>query len=121
MKVNDILKSLRQSRHLTQAEAATKLDVSLSSYQKYERDKNPVIPSLDVLIRLADFYHVTTDYLLGRDTEDADVIDQLAAQFDMTALERKILDNYLALPEHMRDNLMDFLHKTVQEVMSENN
>lgn len=119
MRVNEILKSLRQSKHLTQAEAAVQLDVSLSSYQKYERDKNSVIPSLDVLIRMADFFHVTTDYLLGRDTGEPDAIDQLAAEFNMTALERKILDNYLALPDSMRDDLMEFLEKSVKEVQDE--
>ena len=120
MKVNETLKSLRQAKKLTQAEAAVQLDVSLSSYQKYERDKNSVVPSLDVLLRIADFYGVTTDYLLGRDTGDPEPIDQLANEFNMTELEKKILDNYLSLPDDMREDLMDFLERSVQEVMNEN-
>lgn len=120
MKVNETLKSLRQAKKLTQAEAAVQLDVSLSSYQKYERDKNSVVPSLDVLLRIADLFGVTTDYLLGRETGEPDTIDTLAAEFNMSELEKKILDNYLSLPDDMRGDLMDFLEKSVKEVMTEN-
>ncbi len=119
MRINEILKSLRQAKNLTQAEAAAQLDVSLSSYQKYEREKNSVIPSLDVLLRLADFYGVTTDYLLGRSTGEPDTLDTLAAEFNMSALEKKIVDNYLSLSPDMRGDLMEFLRKTVAEVMNE--
>lgn len=120
MKVNETLKSLRQAKKLTQAEAAGQLDVSLSSYQKYERDKNSVVPSLDVLLRIADLFGVTTDYLLGRETGEPDTLDTLTAEFNMSELEKKILDNYLSLPDDMRGDLMDFLEKSVKEVMTEN-
>ena len=121
MNINERLKLLRQSKNLTQNEAANLLNVSLSSYQKYERDKNNITPSLEVLIKLADFYHVTTDYLLGRETNEIENIDRLANEFNMTALEKKILDNYLSLPKQMRTDLMEFLHKSVQEVQQESN
>ena len=48
-------------------------------------------------------------------------IDRLANEFNMTALEKKILDNYLCLPKQMRTDLMEFLHKSVQEVQQESN
>lgn len=121
MKVNERLKILRATKNLSQNEMARILEVSLSSYQKYEREKNSITPSLDVLIRIADFYQVSIDYLLGRETGEPDVIDQLASEFNMTKLERKILDNYLSLPKHMRTDLMEFLHKSVKEIQEENN
>ena len=121
MNINERLKLLRQSKNLTQNEAANLLNVSLSSYQKYERDKNNITPSLEVLIKLVDFYHVTTDYLLGRETNEIENIDRLANEFNMTVLEKKILDNYLSLPKQMRIDLMEFLHKSVQEVQQESN
>lgn len=119
MRVNEKLKLLRQSKKMTQGEAAQFLGVSLSSYQKYERDKNSVMPSLDVLLRIADFYNVTTDYLLGREAGEPDALDTLAMEFNMSALEKKIIDNYLSLPENMRTDLMEFLHKSVKEVQNE--
>ena len=69
MKINDTLKKLRTAKNLSQSDMSKILEVSLSSYQKYERDKNSVTPSLDVLIKIADFYNVSVDYLLGRNTE----------------------------------------------------
>lgn len=119
MKVNDMLKKLRAIRNLSQSDMAEILGVSLSSYQKYEREKNSITPSLEVLLRVADFYDVSLDYLLGRETREQDGIDELASEFNMSALEQKILTNYLALPESMRSDLMDFLDKSVKEVMQE--
>ena len=121
MKLNERLKKLRTADKFSQEDMAKILDVSLSSYQKYEREKNSITPSLDVLMRIADFYHVSLDYLLGRDTGEPETIDKLAGEFNMSALEKKILDNYLSLPESMRSDLMDFLEKSVGEVMDENN
>jgi len=66
LKVNETLRSLRLNKKLMQSEVAEIIGVSLSSYQKYERDKNSVMPSIDVLMRIADFYNISLDYLLGR-------------------------------------------------------
>ena len=52
------IKSLREAKNLTQNEAAKLLEISLSSYQKYEREKNSITPSLEALIKLANFYLV---------------------------------------------------------------
>lgn len=119
MKINETLKKLRTTKNLSQNEMAEILDVSLSSYQKYERDKNCITPSLEVLMRIADFYNVSLDYLLGRETGEPETIDKLSHEFNMTALEKEILDNYLSLPKDMRGNLMEFLQKSVQNIMND--
>ena len=118
--INVRLKQLRTARGLSQNEMADILEVSLSSYQKYEREKNSVTPSLDVLMRIADYYKVSVDYLLGRST-DTPPLSKLASQFNMSALEREIVDGYLSLPEDMRGGLMDFLEKAVAKVQAESN
>lgn len=117
--INERLKQLRTARGLSQSEMADILEVSLSSYQKYEREKNSVTPSLDVLMRIADYYKVSVDYLLGRETGEPSPLDELAGQFNMSLLEKKIVENYLALPEKMRGDLMEFLQKSVKEVAAE--
>lgn len=63
------LQELRKAAKLTQEEAANRFGVKLSTYQKYERDA--ISPPYDVLISIADFYQVSTDYLLGRTTVKA--------------------------------------------------
>lgn len=117
MKINENLKKLRMLKNLSQSDMAEILDISLSSYQKYEREKNCVTPSLDVLLRIADFYGVTVDYLLGRETSEPSTVDKLVGEFNMSALEKEILDNYLSLPKDMRGDLMEFLQRSVQKVL----
>jgi len=61
------LKNLRQSRELNQVQLAEKLGVKKQSISNWENDN--IMPSIDMLIRIADFFHVSTDYLLGRSDE----------------------------------------------------
>ncbi|MCD7872383.1 MAG: helix-turn-helix domain-containing protein [Clostridiales bacterium] len=111
------IKNLRNRRNLSQSEVANALGVSLRAYQNYEYGQRE--PNIEIINKLADFYGVTTDYLLGRETGEAEPIDLLSTEFNMSALEKKIIDNYLSLPKNMRTDLMEFLHKSVKEVESE--
>lgn len=58
------IRSLREDHDLTQKQIAQLLGMSQTGYSKYETGEND-IPTA-VLIKLADFYGTTTDYLLGR-------------------------------------------------------
>lgn len=58
------IRDLREDRDLTQKQVAQVLGMSQTGYSKYETGEND-IPTV-VLIKLADFYQTTTDYLLGR-------------------------------------------------------
>lgn len=57
------IRDLREDNDLLQKDLANYLQCSQVSYSLYERGKRD-IPT-DVLIRLAVFYHTSTDYLLG--------------------------------------------------------
>ncbi|WP_297199164.1 helix-turn-helix domain-containing protein [uncultured Flavonifractor sp.] len=59
------LKELRKQKHKTQVEMAQLLDCTDRHYQRMEYGYINV-PSL-TLIKLADYFQVTTDYLLGRE------------------------------------------------------
>ena len=59
------LKESRVLRGYTQQEIANKLDITLNAYQKYEQGTRS--PSFDTLVKIADFYDVSIDWLLGRD------------------------------------------------------
>ena len=58
------LRDLREDSDLTQATLAAMLQVHQTTYSDYERG-NLNVP-ISVLDRLADYYHVSVDYLLGR-------------------------------------------------------
>ncbi len=58
------LRDLRNDKDMNQTEIAEVLGMSQTGYSKYETGEND-IPT-DVLIKLADFYETSTDYILGR-------------------------------------------------------
>ena len=66
------LKALRKEKHAKQAEMAELLGISSSHYQKIEYGQIN-IPAISLMI-LADYFGVTTDYLLGR-SEDGGPAD----------------------------------------------
>jgi transcriptional regulator with XRE-family HTH domain len=59
-----ILALLRSERKLSQKQAATELGIAQALLSHYERGKREC--GLDFLVRAADYYRVSTDYLLGR-------------------------------------------------------
>ena len=58
------LKDLREDKDLTQNQIAQFLGMSQTGYSKYETGEND-IPT-QILIKLADYYNTSTDYILGR-------------------------------------------------------
>ena len=61
--LKDLLKDLREKRGLMQKDVANELKISRQVYNNYELGKRE--PDYDMLARIADYYEVTTDYLLG--------------------------------------------------------
>lgn len=83
------LKSLRKREGLTQEQLAAIIGVERSTVGKYEGNQG-ITPSAEILRALADYFHVSTDYLLGRtndptDYEDGDLI---------ASIKPEILENY---------------------------
>lgn len=58
------LRDLRIDNDLYQKEVANILNITRQQYGLYECGKRDI--PIDLLIKLADFYHVSTDYILGR-------------------------------------------------------
>lgn len=117
--IGAVLKELRQRKGYTIAQLCDAIEMNTNTYAKYERGERDV--STEILSRFANFYGVSADYLLGRDTSEPETIDKLAGEFNMSALEKEILENYISLPKDMRVDLMEFLQKSVHKVMGESN
>ena len=64
IKFAERLKEVRKSRGLTQGEVAAHLNIAARSYQYYEGGRRR--PDYEGLVALADYFGVSTDYLLGR-------------------------------------------------------
>lgn len=74
VKMNN-LKQLRKNEHLTQQKMADLCGITLRSYQNYENGLREM--SYNSLIKLADFFNCSTDYLLGRRTSLSETKQQL--------------------------------------------
>lgn len=72
----EILAELRQDRKMTQKDLAQAMFVTVGTISNYENGVH--YPDVEKLISLADYFNVTTDYLLGRCKADVspDVFDE---------------------------------------------
>lgn len=80
------LKELRNKKKLTQQDMADFLGISRQGYGKYEDGKSE--PDHNTLVKLANYFGVTTDYLLGHDLEVNDddkrkaaIIEKIKTEF----------------------------------------
>lgn len=73
----ELLAELRQDLKMTQRDLADALYVSVSTISNYEKGVH--YPDIEKLKMLADYFHVTTDYLLGRSSSklSPDALDQV--------------------------------------------
>ena len=65
---------LRTDHDYTQTQIGAKLNISRQAYSNYETGKR--IPDLDILIRIADLYHVTLEQLILQPCTGAGVVNE---------------------------------------------
>ena len=63
--LNERIKELRTAKSLTQVDLAKELNVSKQCISNWEN--NNIQPSVDMLLKIAKYFSVSTDYLLGID------------------------------------------------------
>ena len=86
------LKELRQSAGMTQKQLADRLWLSKATVSYYEQSLR--YPSPEILIRLANVFHVSADYLLG--------MEEKQQTLDITDLTEADIAVVQALIEHLR-------------------
>jgi transcriptional regulator with XRE-family HTH domain len=64
MKIGDTLIKLRKKAGFTQDEISKQIGVAQNTYSQYENDK--IRPEYETLVKIANLYGCSTDYLLGR-------------------------------------------------------
>ena len=68
------LKELRLKKGVTQNEVAIAVGCAKSTYPKYEREERE--PDIITLCRLADYFEVTVDCLIGHKCSDNSILNQ---------------------------------------------
>ena len=114
METKDILKLLRkQNGFSTMQEFCAASNISFSTYQNYEAGKR--LPTAELLMQIAKFYGVTTDYLLGMEPAP-DPFGEL--RIDPND-EKAVLDRYMSFPPQTRAVLLDALRQLAGELERE--
>lgn len=114
LKFNEIIKDLREKRDITAREVSEAIGVSTSAYLNYERGERQ--PNFETLCKLADFYHVTADYLLGRNAPPPVTLEKLLAdKKDMSEMEKRFILVYVQLDKKHREAFVKALEEAAHE------
>ena len=70
MYTNKALKELIEKSQLSHEKAAEAMDISLNTFRSYIRDVQPAQPCIENIIKMADFFAVPIDVLVGRCSEE---------------------------------------------------
>ncbi|MCL2322738.1 MAG: helix-turn-helix domain-containing protein [Oscillospiraceae bacterium] len=111
------VKELRKSKGLTQRKMADILGITERNYQRYEATNSP---SNENLLKMANFFKVPTDYLLGR-TDDPDFIvvnEQIKEVMADKELSLKAKGLYMQLCYYSYDNKVEI--NNVEEFLNIN-
>ena len=76
MMLNERIRALRITKGINQIQLANKLGVTKQSISNWENDN--ILPSVDMLVKLATFFSVSTDYLLGLDNRRTLSVENLS-------------------------------------------
>lgn len=86
------LKRLRNERGINQGIIAKMLNITRQAYSNWERNEN--LPDINSLSLIADFFNVSTDFLLGRETEKTPVPALSDSEMDLLAVFRRANKNF---------------------------
>ena len=86
------LKTLRKKNSLTQKELAEKVGVKQNSYANWENGKRE--PNIEMLVRIADYFDVSLDYLLGGKMKN--ITEEFSLCLKKLRMKRKLSQKQIA-------------------------
>lgn len=107
MNIGQTLTELRKKQGVSRQEFADEFGISVHTYIKYENGS--VNPPYETLLKLANFYGVTTDYLLGRE-EQPNPLATLNVKVD----DDKFIATYQKLPDYAKQIFIDTMSKLTE-------
>ena len=105
MEFGKLLSQLRKEKGILQKEVANHLNMTVATVSNYEKGVH--LPDLNTLIMLADFFDVSTDYLLQR-TEYRASINSLNHQLSADFTVSDLLNTVVELDDHNTQALLDY-------------
>lgn len=104
------LKKLRAEHRVTQKQLADVISVSQQSINKYENHN--IEPDIDTLIKIADFFNTSVDYLIGH-TDIERKIESVTSH-DLNAEESSLIDSYRKLSPKQRSSIRDVMENYLE-------
>ena len=113
--VGSRLKALRLSKNLTQEKFANIFYLNKSSISKYEKDKN--LPENQLLIKIADFFDVSVDYLLCRTSQQKLLPsnpkpmsgEEFLSSYVFSEEETEAFAAYFSFPDDLKKEVLDYI------------
>ena len=91
------LKSLRHERNLSQQQLADAIGINQQSINGYENRSTE--PDIEMLMKLADFFRTSVDYLIGYEAVRDSRLSSVSAE------EMRLLESLRSLPEPLQVNI----------------
>jgi len=114
IKVGQILVDLRKGKGYSQAKIAEYLNITTAAYQNYEAGRREA--NYTNLRKLADFYNVTTDYILAREPKkEIDPIELLP----IAEWQKTIFRLYIAMGAESRPEMVEAIKNITNSIDAE--
>lgn len=108
MLLGDIISELRLDHKMSQKDLADILNVSIATISHYESEKN--YPDIVTLIKIADFFEVSIDYLLGR--------IRIQMDFDTFHREVRLLDGSTTSADRVMKQFLQLSDKSQADLIN---
>lgn len=104
------LKTLRREKGISQQRLADVIGVTQQSINKYEN--HMIEPDIGTLIRLADYFDTSVDYLVGHSSIRRVIED--VQQYDLNKAETELMDRYRLLSKKKKEALRILLEALLE-------
>ncbi len=106
MSFAEISKFLRKEKNISQMQLANALNLSNGCIAMIEIGKNE--PTANTLLKYADFFQCSTDYLLGREDDFGNITIQTEKPAPLPQDEQELLSIYQALSPAHRSQILEY-------------
>lgn len=103
------IKELREQHKMTQQECANIFGVKLRAWQTYEQGVSE--PKFEMLLKIADYFNVSLDYLLGREP-----VENPFENLIKPVSDDKFIELYSGLPEYAKSIFLETMAKLSKAV-----
>jgi transcriptional regulator with XRE-family HTH domain len=112
--VAERIRSLRESAKLSQVKMGEVVGAKQSSINRYEQDQTS--PSYEILVRYADFFDVSLDYILGRTDDPQGKLYECKTKFEESDPE---MEKFVEMCFDPKSPMNDRLKKTLLAMLRE--